>query len=96
MPFIKARNAHGNFFPAEDHTAFHIHFTAHVEGAGLGILGPDGLNDGSFHTGTDEHFGAILGIPKFQELTDGIKTCQTVALGTAGEHRVDAQFPASR
>ena len=92
VPFVETRNTHGHFVPAEDHTAFDIDLAAHVEGLCLGILCQDGFDYRSLHAGTDEHFGAILGIPKFQQFSDGFDTCQTVAFGTAGEHRIDAQL----
>ena len=71
MPFVKTGNAHGDTLPAEDHAAFNLCLAAHVEGAGGGEFCPEGGNNLCIYTCTNKNFGAALGIPEFQKLSDG-------------------------
>ena len=84
MPFVKAGNAHGNAFPTEAHTAFHIGFTAHVECPGVGEAGLKGSDDGGFDSAADEDLRTIFRVPQFQELTNGIDALDAAAGCAAG------------
>ena len=63
MPFIQSRTTHGDSLPAETHPAFHIGFSAHMEGARLGIPHAESGNDPGIDPGTDEHLRAVILIP---------------------------------
>ena len=93
MPFIQTGQPHRDPLSPEDHSAFNICLSAHMERTCLWVPGKESGNDGGVDTTADEHFRTSPAVPEFQQSADGFNPGKTAAGGTAGQYRVKSCFP---